>query len=272
MKFALIETDLLDPRTATSGRPIAGSANIPAAELRSRIHELPPAGARLCVADAGPEAVAAIAALHALGRDAVIESEWRARDAPRRARFRLWRANPWVELQTRGLAPGRALDIGCGVGRDAVFLAARGWQVTAIDCLPDAIERGQALERNYTDNCPPIDWRVVDVADPTRLAELAASFELVLCIRAFRRERAAAIFQSACAGGRVLIETFSGDDADRRRRSPSVCADLCELGELARVSGYVVDRSVSGEERGRGLSRLAAVRCETGLKDYNPRP
>src|SRR6266705_6723700 len=41
------------------------------------------------------------------------------------------------------LPPGRALDVGCGTGRDAVYLAKRGWQVTAVDIVDTAIARAR---------------------------------------------------------------------------------------------------------------------------------
>ena len=39
--------------------------------------------------------------------------------------------------------PGRALDIGCGSGRDAVYLAERGWRVTAVDSVDKALASAQ---------------------------------------------------------------------------------------------------------------------------------
>lgn len=40
--------------------------------------------------------------------------------------------------------PGRALDVGCGTGVSAVYLAAHGWQVTGVDFVPEAVARARA--------------------------------------------------------------------------------------------------------------------------------
>lgn len=51
------------------------------------------------------------------------------------------RAN-WMLVHTVGdLRPGRALDLGCGEGGDAIWLAERGWTVTGVDISPTAVAR-----------------------------------------------------------------------------------------------------------------------------------
>ncbi|WP_329129605.1 class I SAM-dependent methyltransferase [Streptomyces sp. NBC_01476] len=59
---------------------------------------------------------------------------------------RIWSGRPNAALvrEVTGLPPGRALDLGCGEGGDAVWLAARGWQVTATDISPVALGRAAA--------------------------------------------------------------------------------------------------------------------------------
>jgi SAM-dependent methyltransferase len=47
--------------------------------------------------------------------------------------------NPYLSRETGGLVPGTALDAGCGAGAEALWLAARGWQVTAADIAPEAL-------------------------------------------------------------------------------------------------------------------------------------
>ncbi|MFE6594120.1 class I SAM-dependent methyltransferase [Streptomyces sp. NPDC057781] len=51
------------------------------------------------------------------------------------------RVNPVLEEVAGGLPPGTALDLGCGTGGDTLWLATRGWQVTAVDISPTAVDR-----------------------------------------------------------------------------------------------------------------------------------
>jgi 2-polyprenyl-3-methyl-5-hydroxy-6-metoxy-1,4-benzoquinol methylase len=59
------------------------------------------------------------------------------------SRARLFSGNPNGVLVTEvsDMVPGQALDIGCGEGGDALWLARRGWKVTALDISRTALER-----------------------------------------------------------------------------------------------------------------------------------
>lgn len=61
-------------------------------------------------------------------------------------RERIWsgRVNVQLAAVAADIAPGRALDLGCGEGGDAVWLAERGWQVTAVDISETAMGRAAA--------------------------------------------------------------------------------------------------------------------------------
>ncbi|MFW6725029.1 class I SAM-dependent methyltransferase [Streptomyces sp. MAR4 CNY-716] len=71
------------------------------------------------------------------------EQSW---DARYRSRDRVFSGRPNAVLvaEAADLPPGRALDAGCGEGADALWLARRGWQVTAVDIARTALERGAA--------------------------------------------------------------------------------------------------------------------------------
>ena len=61
----------------------------------------------------------------------------------------MWSGRPNVVLveEIDGLAPGTALDLGCGEGADAIWLAEQGWQVTAADISQAALDRGRRARR-----------------------------------------------------------------------------------------------------------------------------
>ena len=56
---------------------------------------------------------------------------------------RVWSSNPnpWLVEVAEQLVPGSALDVGCGEGADAIWLAAAGWTVTGLDFAPAALAR-----------------------------------------------------------------------------------------------------------------------------------
>lgn len=105
------------------------------------------------------------------GHDA---QEWDSRYA---GSDRVWSAAPnaWVATTIRGWFTGRALDLGAGEGRHAVWLAALGWQVTAVDFSAVGIERGRS---GAQDLGVEVDWVVADVRSWEPPA--GATFDLVL--------------------------------------------------------------------------------------------
>ena len=59
---------------------------------------------------------------------------------------RVWSANPNAEVEriVGGWPAGRALDLGAGEGRHAVWLASKGWRVTAVDFSSVGLAKGEA--------------------------------------------------------------------------------------------------------------------------------
>jgi SAM-dependent methyltransferase len=78
----------------------------------------------------------------------------------------LWsgRPNPQLVTEVAGLTPGRALDVGCGEGADAIWLAERGWRVTAVDISRTALDRAAThAEATGEAVAGRIDWRQADL-------------------------------------------------------------------------------------------------------------
>ncbi|MEV4990983.1 MULTISPECIES: SAM-dependent methyltransferase [Micrococcaceae] len=65
-----------------------------------------------------------------------------------RSKARLWsgKPNPQLVREAGGLRPGKALELGCGEGADAIWLAQQGWSVTAVDVSAVALERARSHE------------------------------------------------------------------------------------------------------------------------------
>jgi SAM-dependent methyltransferase len=85
--------------------------------------------------------------------------------------------NQFAAAELAALPPGRALDLAAGEGRNSVWLAERGWSVTAVDFSRVGLEKGRKLSGTRGVGDSQVDWVVADLSEyePTREA-----FELVL--------------------------------------------------------------------------------------------
>ena len=87
-----------------------------------------------------------------------------------RSMDRVWsgRPNPQLVAVASGLPAGTALDAGCGEGADAIWLADRGWRVTAVELSSVALERGAAAAAAHgygkgSDRPGGVDWVHADL-------------------------------------------------------------------------------------------------------------
>ncbi|WP_457207962.1 class I SAM-dependent methyltransferase, partial [Nocardioides sp. P5_C9_2] len=82
--------------------------------------------------------------------------DWDARYA---ASELVWSRGPNQQVATEcaGLAPGRAVDLACGEGRNAIWLASLGWEVTAVDFSQVALDKGRRLA-----GAVAVDWVCAD--------------------------------------------------------------------------------------------------------------
>src|SRR5688500_11877107 len=121
----------------------------------------------------------------------------------------VWSAGPnqFVEQALADLPPGRALDLACGEGRNARWLAERGWHVTAMDFSPVAIGKGRRLADEMAEQVADrIDWQVGDA----RTGQLPAGLDLVVIayLQIPAAERATVMrraFAALASGGRLFV-------------------------------------------------------------------
>lgn len=168
----------------------------------------------------------------------------------------VWSAEPnvFVADQTGHLAPGRALDLACGEGRNAVWLARRGWDVVGADFSPAAL----ATARRVADEAGvAVTWVEADVTTWTAPGE----FDLVvLCYLQLPRDRMAAaldrVVPALAPGGTLLVighDRRNLDEGVGGPRRPEVLLDPDEVAALAPgllvESAGTVRRHVEGEHR-----------------------
>jgi SAM-dependent methyltransferase len=173
----------------------------------------------------------------------------------------VWSAEPnqFVAAELADLAPGRALDLAAGEGRNAIWLARRGWRVTASDFSQVALDKGARLAGDLD-----LTWVC---ADATAWDEPAA-YDLVLLayLQLSASERCAAVraaFASLRPGGTFflvahdstnLTEGVGGpQDPDVLMSAEDVLADLGGAEYDVRRAGRV-ERHVAGPD---GTARVA---------------
>jgi SAM-dependent methyltransferase len=117
----------------------------------------------------------------------------------------VWSAGPnqFVEAELADLRPGRALDLACGEGRNAIWLARQGWQVTAVDFAQAGLDKGRTLGTGLD-----IEWVCADATTwQLREGEAAYDLSLVAYLQLRAEGRRAAVrraFASLAPGGTFL--------------------------------------------------------------------
>jgi SAM-dependent methyltransferase len=115
----------------------------------------------------------------------------------------VWSAGPnrFVETECADLPPGRALDLAAGEGRNAIWLARRGWRVTAVDFSQVALDKGREVAGDTV-----VEWVCADATtwatgDRYDLAVLA----YLQLEQAGRRAAVRAAFACLAPGGTLLV-------------------------------------------------------------------
>jgi SAM-dependent methyltransferase len=117
------------------------------------------------------------------------------------------RPNQFVAAELAGLAPGRALDVAAGEGRNTVWLAERGWRVTAVDFSRVGLEKGRKLSAARGVDDARVEWIVADLRD---YEPEPGAFDLVLIayVQLTPELRARVLARAAAAtapGGTVFV-------------------------------------------------------------------
>ena len=150
------------------------------------------------------------------------------------------------------LAPGRALDLACGAGRNSLYLARLGWRVVAVDAAPTAIKF--VKERSAADGLA-IDARVADL-EAGAFAIEPAGYDLICDFLYLQRDLFPQIREGVKPGG-VFVAEIHLRDQNRHRF-------VLEPGELrAQFAGWKVlyYAEAARAEHGRPTAQMIARRA-----------
>jgi rhodanese-related sulfurtransferase len=164
------------------------------------------------------------------------------------SRRHLWAAPPWLTSHADLLPPcaaGPVLDLACGSGRAAVWLAERGYRVTGLDWQPEALALGRRLAASRGSVC---DFRTVDLRDPAAVPP--GPWAVLLNFRFLDRRLLAVAPRLVMPGGVAMVRTFreapgyAGHPRPRHRLRPWELTRLFPRGQweiLAHDQGFDPD-------------------------------
>ncbi|MFF8670196.1 class I SAM-dependent methyltransferase [Streptomyces sp. NPDC015242] len=149
--------------------------------------------------------------------DPAVRAEWDSRYADRQ---QLWsgRPNGALVAEASGLTPGRVLDVGCGEGADAIWLARGGWDVTALDVSGVALERAARHARDAGVSIRWVHAALTEAALPPGSFDLvSAQYPALLRTADAAAERA--LLTAVAPGGVLLLVHHAGVDTPQAQDS-----------------------------------------------------
>lgn len=139
-------------------------------------------------------------------------------------------ADAWLKEQTAFLPVGLALDLACGLGQNAIWLAGEGWQVDGVDVSPVALKKAADLAAEARVD---VHWIAASFDD---FQPASGAYDLVCVFRFLDRVRLPWIIETALApGGTLLYETFTEAHVARPESHMKNPAFALAPGELPRL-------------------------------------
>jgi SAM-dependent methyltransferase len=169
----------------------------------------------------------------------VNRDEWDARYSERDDAMWSGRPNGRLVAEVADMSPGRALDVGCGEGADAIWLARRGWTVTAVDISDVAVRRAQeAADRAGA----RVEWVC---GDALHTAFPRASFDLVsmqypALPKAAGEEAVRGLLDAVRPGG-LLLAVYHDLDEEHREHMKSRGVDPADYVGVDDLAGLLGD-------------------------------
>ncbi|PIE00551.1 MAG: methyltransferase type 11 [Thiothrix nivea] len=229
---------------------IRGACSLPAAELFARMHELPRRSRPLTLCGTAQDLAEAV--VYLTDRGHIVEQQilWTEPLKQQLAASgeleigsqsaQLWQPAPlWQRfvtevMPTHDIQPGRGLDVACGAGRDMVYLAQQGWQMTGVDRSEDALQRVKVLAGHGGVAVETLRRDLESGGDPLNIFG-NNSFALITVARYLHRPLFPCLKRLLKPGGVILYQTFMRGCERSKIGRPRNPAFLLQPGELAEI-------------------------------------
>jgi len=174
-----------------------------------------------------------------------------------KARTTDWQVDSWLEKVFPLLPKGTVLDVACGLGRNSLFLAEKGFSVTAVDVSETAL---RVLDEEAGQRNLEINTQQIDLESGALLPE--GPFDLLLNFFFLHRPLLPQELARVKPGGVVVFRTFSRIGADQNEQ---VSASMSlAAGELVRIfSGWKIllhEEGLEPSNKGGSLAGIVAQR------------
>ena len=159
----------------------------------------------------------------------------------------VWSSTPnqFLVAEVVGLPAGRAVDLACGEGRNSIWLAEQGWEVTAVDFSPVGLAKAKRLAGLSGVEVTWLESAVEDWTPPPDGFDLV----IMLYLQLPQSARSAALSAAASAvapGGTLLVVAHDVDNLSRGYGgppSPGVLYRVSDVTEAAVEAGLTVERA-----------------------------
>ena len=144
--------------------------------------------------------------------------------------------NAVLITEVGGLKRGRALDIGCGVGAEAIWLASQGWTVTAMDVSQVALDHAAVRGRQAAVQVEWVHARLEDARLPLGGFDLVTAFYPALRHSA-RQDAERALLPAVAPGGTLLVVHHADVDVEKAKSYGFDPADYLSHTDIAELLG-----------------------------------
>jgi SAM-dependent methyltransferase len=166
--------------------------------------------------------------------------------------------------QVSGMTPGRAMDVACGSGTNAVWLAARGWRVTGVDWSAVALEKARARAARAGVEVTWIEADLLEWTPPPGSVDLVTVLYLHL-VPDERRVAYAAVARAVAPGGHLLVighdreHQGHGPDPDRLFTAAELGSEIRDAVPDMVIDEALVQRRAAGSGAGSDPGAVDAV-------------